>query len=158
MGRRSWSLPASVSGCLFNAGLQEMNEPKAKNAGSSQSGGALIYVVDDEPMLLELASVILEPLGYTIETFRAPETALRAFTAADPPPALVITDYAMHTMSGLELAEACRRIRPQQRVLLLSGTVGADIFRNAPVRPDRFLAKPYQSKQLIEAVEATLAN
>ena len=133
-----------------------MNEPKAKSAEVGQSGGALIYVVDDEPMLLELASVILEPLGYTIETFRAPETALRAFESAAPPPALLITDFAMHTMTGLELTEACRRIRPQQKVLLLSGTVGAEICRNAPVKPDRFLAKPYQAKQLIEAVEALL--
>ena len=135
-----------------------MNEPKAKSAGSVQSGEALIYVVDDEPMLLELASVILEPLGYTIETFRAPEAALRAFKAAAHPPSLIITDYAMHTMTGLELLEACREIRPQQKALLLSGTVGADIFRGAPVKPDRFLAKPYQSKQLVEAVEALLAR
>ena len=117
----------------------------------------MIYVVDDEPMLLELASVILEPAGYTVETFRTPETALRAFQAADPPPVLLITDYAMHMMNGLELAEACRQIRPRQKVLLISGTVGQDIYRNSPVKPDRFLAKPYQSKQLIEAVEATLA-
>jgi CheY-like chemotaxis protein len=135
-----------------------MNEPKSISAGSDQSGGALIYVVDDEPMLLELASVILEPLGYILETFRAPETALRAFKAAEPPPALLITDYAMHTMTGLELLEACRQIRPQQKALLLSGTVGPEVLRNAPVQPDRFLGKPYQSKQLIEAVEAVLAG
>jgi len=135
-----------------------MHEPKPNSPGSGQSGGALIYVVDDEPMLLELASVILEPLGYTIETFRAPETALRAFRAAEPPPALIITDYAMHTMTGLDLAEACRQIRPRQKVLLVSGTVGPDIFRGAPVRPDRFLAKPYQAKQLIDMVEAVLVN
>ena len=71
--------------------------------------------MDDEPMLLELASVILEPLGYTVETFRSPETALRAFEGVEPKPALVITDYAMHTMTGLDLAQACRRIRPQRR-------------------------------------------
>lgn len=135
-----------------------MNEPKAKRGRLGQGSGALIYVVDDEPMLLELASVILEPLGYTIETFRAPETALSAFEIAAPAPALIITDFAMHTMNGLELTEACRKIRPQQKVLLLSGTVGVEVFRNAPVQPDHFLAKPYQAKQLIEAVEAILAN
>ena len=64
----------------------------------------------------------------------------------------------MHDMTGLDLAEACRQVRPRQKVLLVSGTVGADIFRDAPVKPDRFLAKPYQSKQLIEAVEALLAD
>ena len=135
-----------------------MNEPKAKNAGSSQSGGALIYVVDDEPMLLDLASVILEPLGYRIETFRAPETALRAFQAAEPPPALIITDYAMHTMSGLELVAACRQVRPGQKALLLSGTVGPEVCHGGPLKPNGFLGKPYQSKQLIEAVRAALAN
>ena len=64
----------------------------------------------------------------------------------------------MHTMTGLELVEACRRIRPRQKILLVSGTVGPDIFRDAPVKPDRFLAKPYQSKQLIDVVEAMLAE
>jgi len=133
-----------------------MSDTKPIRAEPRQGGGQLIYIVDDEPMLLELASVILEPLGYTIETFRDPENALRAFRAADPPPLLIIADYAMHTMNGLELAEACRQIRSGQKVLLVSGTVGQDIYRHAPVKPDRFLAKPYQSKQLIEAVEAIL--
>ena len=135
-----------------------MDEPKANSLGSGQSNGALIYVVDDEPMLLELASVILEPLGYTVETFRAPETALRAFRAAEPPPALIITDYAMHTMTGMDLAAACRQIHPRQKVLLVSGTVGSDILRGAPVQPNRFLTKPYQAKQLIDMVEAVLAD
>jgi len=64
----------------------------------------------------------------------------------------------MHTMTGLELAAACRRIRPQQKVLLLSGTVGPELLRDAPVKPDRFLAKPYQSKQLLDTVASALAN
>jgi CheY-like chemotaxis protein len=118
----------------------------------------LIYVVDDEPMLLELASVILEPLGYTVQTFRDPEAAVRAFTSAQIRPALVITDYAMHMMNGMELIEACRRVRPAQKALLLSGTVGPDIYHNAPTQPDRFLAKPYQARQLIDAVKAMLAS
>jgi CheY-like chemotaxis protein len=135
-----------------------MRKPKANSLGSGPTSGALIYVVDDEPMLLELASVILEPLGYTIETFRAPEAALRAFRAAEPPPTLIITDYAMHSMTGLELAEACRQIRPRQKILLVSGTVGSDILRGAPVQPDRFLSKPYHAKQLIDMVEAVLLD
>ena len=135
-----------------------MSELKTESLESGPSGGALVYVVDDEPMLLELASVILEPLGYTIETFRDPEAALRAFKAAEPPPALLVIDYAMPMMTGLELVAACRQMRPQQKALVVSGTVGADIFCDAPVKPDRFLAKPYQAKQLIDAVVAVLAD
>jgi two-component system, cell cycle sensor histidine kinase and response regulator CckA len=109
-------------------------------------------------MLLELASVILEPLGYRIKTFRNPEAAVREYAAAQLQPVLIITDYAMHTMNGLELIEACRRIRPGQKTLLLSGTVGPDAYHNSPTQPDRFLAKPYQAKQLIEAVKSMLAD
>ena len=135
-----------------------MNEPNVSSLESGHSNGALLYVVDDEPMLLELATVILEPLGYTIETFRAAESALQTYQSAKPPPALVITDYAMHAMTGMDLVVACRQIRPGQKTLLVSGTVGPEIYRDTPVRPDGFLAKPYQSKQLVEAVEALLAG
>jgi CheY-like chemotaxis protein len=135
-----------------------MNEPKTNSLGSEHTGGALIYVVDDEPMLLELASAILEPLGYTVETFRSAESALDAFKAAEPPPALLITDYAMHEMTGLDLVAACRQIQPKQKALLVSGTVEEDIYHNAAMKPDRFLAKPYQAKQLIDAVETLLAD
>jgi CheY-like chemotaxis protein len=135
-----------------------MNEPKAESAGRGKGGDPLIYLVDDEPMLLELASVILEPLGYTVESYSSPESALSAFEAAEPKPALIVTDYAMHKMTGLQLAAACRQIRPKQKVLLVSGTVGPEVCHGAAVIPDRFLAKPYQSKQLIDAVESILAG
>jgi CheY-like chemotaxis protein len=151
------NLPARPGGCLFKAGHEAMNKPNEERPARGKRGEALIYLVDDEPMLLELASAILEPQGYSVETFRSPETALRAFELAEPGPALVVTDYAMHSMNGLELASACRRIRPKQKVLLVSGSAGPDILRDAPVKPDRFLAKPYQAKHLVEAVEAMLA-
>jgi CheY-like chemotaxis protein len=117
---------------------------------------SLIYVVDDEPMLLELASAILQPLGYTVRTFRDAESALESFTAAPRRPRLLITDYAMHNMTGLELIEACRAVEPSQKILMVSGTVDSSIYRHAKQKPDRFVAKPYLAAQLIEAVKALL--
>ena len=136
----------------------EMNKTMVNESASANGGDAEIYVVDDEPMLLELASVILEPLGYRIKTFRSPEAAIKEFKSAQPQPALIITDYAMHTMNGLELIEACRRIHPSQKTLMVSGTVGPEIYEDNPTRPDLFLAKPYQAKELIEAVKAMLPD
>lgn len=135
-----------------------MNEPKAQTGTHGKNDGQLLYVVDDEPMVLELTSVILQPLGYRIKTFRSPEAALRAFEVAESKPALIITDYAMGKMTGLELAAACRRIRPNQKVLLISGSVGPEVCQDAVTKPDRFLAKPYQSKQLIHEVASMLAG
>ncbi len=130
-----------------------MSETKVNNARNGKATKALIYVVDDEPMLLELAAVILEPLGYAVKTFRDPQSALAAFTAARPRPGLLITDFSMHRMNGMELLEACRRLRPDQKVLMISGTVDETIYRNSPCKPDSFLAKPYQAKQLAELVK-----
>ena len=133
-----------------------MSDPKVNNVNHAKRTKALVYVVDDEPMLLELATVILEPLGYAVKTFRDPQTALQAYTDARPRPALVITDFSMHRMNGLELLEGCRRLRPEQKVLMISGTVDETIYRNSTCKPDLFLAKPYQAVDLTNAVKALL--
>ena len=133
-----------------------MNRPQKTNAHDATTPikrpRALIYVVDDEPMLLELATIVLEPLGYEVRTFRDPEEALQAFANAEPQPALVITDYAMHNLNGMDLVVQCKQSRPGQKVILVSGTVGQEVFENSPVKPDRFLAKPYQARQLRDLV------
>ncbi len=149
-------LPVPNPRCLLFAAREEMSDPRAETREQRQPGKHLIYVVDDEAMLLELACVILEPLGYDVQTFRDPEAALRNFTAARPRPSLLITDYAMHHMNGMALIEACRRVEPKQKILLVSGTVGPDVFHSVPNKPDQFLAKPYHARQLIGLVRSML--
>ena len=127
------------------------------NKAQADAGAkSLIYVVDDEAMLLELAAIILEPIGFEVKTFRDPGSALEAYTEAYPRPVLVITDYAMHSMNGMMLIEACRALEPKQKILLLSGTVGPEVYFGLPCQPDRFLGKPYQARQLIEVVKSML--
>ena len=126
--------------------------------GQSQQPGPLVFVVDDEPMLLELASMIVGPLGYRVRTFRDPMTAIHEYSQSTPLPALVITDFAMHQMNGLDLIRDCRRLNPSQKVLLVSGTVDATVYRNSPYKPNAFLAKPYQTQDLVDAVTALLVQ
>jgi CheY-like chemotaxis protein len=111
-----------------------------------------IFVVDDEPMLLELAIAILQPLGFNVRTFRDPKKALQEFAAARPE--VVVTDYAMGAMNGLEVVRECKRINPRQKILLVSGTVDETIYADAPEKPDRFLAKPYQIRDFVETVQS----
>ncbi len=115
----------------------------------------MVFIVDDEPMLLELASVVIKPLGCEVRTFRDPETALKEFTIARPK--LVITDYAMGRMSGMDLVRECRRLEPGQKIILVSGTVDEHVFAEAPAKPDRFLSKPYQLQDLSDCVREFLA-
>jgi CheY-like chemotaxis protein len=135
-----------------------MGDNQVNNVKYAKGSKGLIFVVDDEPMLLELAAVILEPLGYSVKTFRDPQSALKSYADAKPRPALIITDFAMHRMNGLELLEACRRLHPEQRILMISGTVDETIYRNSPSKPDLFIAKPYHAKQLVQAVRQLVAR
>jgi DNA-binding NtrC family response regulator len=135
-----------------------MNSPAGKNNSSAADLRPVVFIVDDEPMLLELNAVIIEPLGFRVRTFRDPDTAVRAFQLADPRPVLIVTDYAMHTMNGMDLISACRRVDPAQKILLVSGTVDESIYRNSADKPNHFLAKPYQSRQLAELVRAMVAE
>ncbi len=127
---------------------------------SKSSSGAeppiTIFVVDDEPMLLELAAAILQPLGYNVRTFRDPRVALKEFPAARP--AVIVTDYAMGEMNGLDLVRECKRVNPKQKMILLSGTVDENIFAGLPQKPDRFMVKPYPVHEFIETVRDLLAS
>src|SRR4051812_6887456 len=96
----------------------------------------LVFAVDDEPMLLELVSLVLDPLGFKVRTFRDPGTAVRAFGLQEPPPALIVTDYAMHNMTGMDLIRECRRINPKQKIIMVSGTVDESIYRNSAQKPN----------------------
>ena len=125
-----------------------MDQAKPKSGSDSST---VIFVVDDEPMLLDLATAILQPLGYEVRTFRDPKMALAEFPAAKP--AVLVTDYAMGAMNGMDLVRECKRINPQQKILLLSGTVDENIYADSTAKPDTFLAKPYQLKDFIESVQ-----
>lgn len=107
-------------------------------------------------MLLQLACVVLAPLGFRVETFRDPSEALKSFAAAERKPEVVITDYAMHKVNGLELVVRCKELHPTQKVILVSGTVGPEVFADSPIKPDFFLPKPYEVDQLRNAVMGLL--
>jgi two-component system response regulator YesN len=133
-----------------------MSASPANKNGPSPDQRPLIFAVDDEPMLLELAAMILQPQGFRVETFRDPVAAVRAFSLANPLPVLIVTDFAMHRMNGLDLIRDCRQIHPQQKILMVSGTVDDGIYRESPHKPDAFLAKPYTATELTTLVKKLL--
>jgi DNA-binding response OmpR family regulator len=115
---------------------------------------AVIFVVDDEPMLLDLAEMLLQPAGFEVRTFQDPERALADYKAAKPPPSLLITDYAMGSMNGLDLMRECRKLHPDQKIILISGTVDESVYANTDIKPDLFLSKPYDPDEFVAHVRA----
>ncbi len=135
-----------------------MAPPATSSSSAAQHGRPVVIAVDDEVMILELIAMVLAPHGYQVETFDDPARALEAIKADPRRVSLVITDYAMHTMNGMEFIEQCRLVFPDLKIILASGTVNEQIYAQSPVKPDGFLAKPFQTSQLIAAVRQLLGR
>lgn len=124
------------------------------NHRSNQADMPLVFVVDDEVMLLDLAEMVLEPEGFMVRTFADPCRALAEYKASARRPDLIVTDYAMEGMNGLDLIQECRKIHPGQKTILVSGTVDESVYANSAIKPEQFLAKPYNTDEFVAAVRA----
>ncbi len=125
-------------------------EPAAE-PGASERHATLLFVDDDFLISLSTAA-LLEDLGHTV--IKAPSGAAALdVLKSDKPVDLMITDYAMPGMTGLQLAEAARLLRPDLPILLATG------YADLPTRPSfdlPRLSKPYQQKQLAEQITSLL--
>ena len=82
----------------------------------------VIYVDDDEGMGF-LVTRLLKRRGYRVSTFLDPEQALEALRAAPADCDLLVTDFNMPRLSGLDVANAAASIRPDLPVVLISGYI-----------------------------------
>jgi CheY-like chemotaxis protein len=116
----------------------------------AQGQGRILFV-DDEEMLVCLAQLQLERLGYEVVAHTASLEALEAFRADPDGFILVITDQTMPAMTGATLMEELRHIRPDIPIILCTGfshlineekatALGADAFMMKPVVVHEFAA------------------
>lgn len=110
-----------------------------------------ILLVDDHEGVRAMTAAMLGELGHQVESVRDGNLALRQMEAADSRWDLLITDYAMPTISGSELLRKARAHAPDMPALLITGyadpeTIGA--------RPEdvQVLVKPFTIEQLRAAI------
>ncbi|HRS82543.1 MAG TPA: PAS domain S-box protein [Smithellaceae bacterium] len=95
--------------------------PAGESAPEPSPGGETILVVDDEPMILDVACEMLKRLNYRVITVSNGEAAIDLYRREKDRVDLVILDMVMPGMNGSEVFDAIRQIRPGARVLLSSG-------------------------------------
>lgn len=110
-----------------------------------------ILVVDDEPFVCDAVKMMLAFDGHSVETASSAKDALAMFDKSKFD--LVITDFAMPTMKGDELAVAIKARNPQQPVVMI--TAYAEMLQasgNPIPGVDFIISKPFLLENLREAI------
>lgn len=110
--------------------LAEDGSPRPHTEPLRGSGQHVLYTDDDEVMLLLVERLLLR-LNYRVSCYSDPRQAVREVQARPRAFDLVITDFNMPEMSGLEVAEAVRNARPDLPVILSSGYLSEDLRTQA---------------------------
>jgi PAS domain S-box-containing protein len=121
--------------------------------------GETVMLVDDEPALVALGEEMLAELGYEPVGFLGSVTALQAFQTDPQRFDAVLTDETMPEMTGTELAQDIRKLRPDIPILLMSGYRGrmlAERARAAGV--GEVLSKPLQSRDIAASLARALLS
>jgi DNA-binding response OmpR family regulator len=120
---------------------------------------ATVLVVDDDQDIRELVTWKLEASGFTVLGEPDGEAGLAA--ALEVGPDLVLLDWMMPRMSGLEVCRALRDdpATAQVPVILLTAKAQeADIQRGFAAGADDYIVKPFSPRELVSRVDAVLAR
>jgi two-component system, cell cycle sensor histidine kinase and response regulator CckA len=133
----------------------EQATPSKENR--SLTGRERILFVDDEDMLTTLNAERLKNLGYDVTTATDSREALRIFQAEPDRFDLVITDYTMPHLTGIDFAGQLLKIREDIPIILCTGyseVISPETAMEAGVK--EFLMKPLTKQELAEAIRRVL--
>ena len=119
--------------------------------------GQKILVVEDEPEIRDMLAFSLERGGYAVTLAEDGESALRLLDQQRPD--LILIDWMLPGLSGIELANRLRRDEPTQELPLIMLTARgeeSDKLKSFSVGIDDYITKPFSSKELLARIKALL--
>ncbi len=114
-----------------------------------------MLVVEDEPMVRGLVSLVLKQLGYSVHAVASGQEALELVASGAGPIDLLFTDVVMPGMDGPELCAQLRLTSPAVKCLYMSGYSEELVAqRGVLISDDTFLPKPFTIGELTAKVQA----
>lgn len=133
-----------------------MTKKTAKPFQPAHAALHTILVVDDDKAVCDLTASMLEIKGYRVFRAASGEDALKVFHQYANTIQLVVADIVMPRMSGPQLAQQLRNLRPNLPVLFMSGLI--PYANSQEVLGRWFLRKPYTAQMLSEKVQQVMAE
>jgi len=144
---------------LPSAGPAAANEPRAEaTPPPRRQTGERILVVEDNPLVGQMASTMLSSMGYSPVVVVDAASAIAEMERPDPV-SLLLTDILLPSgMTGIELARQARRRWPDLPILFMSGFADPSLVPDDFGTTTRLLRKPFRLGQLSEAIVFALAG
>ncbi len=131
--------------------------PDQDQSKPATQGLETVLLVEDEDSVRRIARIALEAQGYTVLVAGSGSGAMQLVEEYPGPIELLITDVVMPGLGGRELVEAVQQIRPEIRVLYISGYTNDAVVRHGiQTATDNFLQKPFTPLSLARKVRAVL--
>ncbi len=156
-----WCDSAPGHGSTFSILLPQAEQPAEKAitvVEPERSGGRqTILLVDDDPHVLRVTRLMLERSEYSVLAANSGAEALELVAGHEGPIDLLLTDILMPKITGPQLADRLRALRPGIPVLFASGYAEPPPEEEASLEAGaRVLIKPFSIRALIEAIEDAL--
>lgn len=124
-----------------------------------RSGSETVLLVEDDRSVLELAQRLLRMHGYRVLSALDGTSALEICREHTAPIHLLVTDVVMPVMGGRELAKQIMAMRPEIKVIFMSGHSQESILHKGLLEPNTvFLHKPFNTSSLPEKVREVLGT
>ena len=129
-----------------------------KDTHAAPPEGGTILLVEDDENVRRMAAQMLKILGYTVFAPPTPLDAIAICKEANQPIDCVVTDVIMPGMSGRELVEAIRVLRPGIRALYMSGYT-SDVIAHHGVLDEGvpFIQKPFDMNAIHKKIQEAMA-
>ncbi len=115
-----------------------------------------VLVVDDDREMLKLVRIILEGMGFAVHCAGNGKEALDSLMEKNFD--IVITDFDMPGMNGLELSEKIFEIAPHMLIVMVTGELSVEISRQAVQKGiAAVLPKPYKPNELLRIVKGAVS-
>jgi CheY-like chemotaxis protein len=135
------------------------DEPPPSPEEPDEGPLARILVVEDEEVVRNLVRVALERRGHEVTVANDGLEALRLFEDPTQEFDLLVTDVVMPQLNGAELAERVAQLRPELRVVFMSGYTRGTIPERRLLEAGRtFLQKPFTVAELLQTVARMLTG
>ena len=156
-----WVYSEPGRGTIFKIYFPRVDEAASAEPGASRTapkqGAETILVVEDEKGVRELEAETLRRQGYTVLKACDPVEALELARRHGGTIQMLLTDVVMPQMSGRQLAEQLLAVRPELRVLYVSGYTENTVVHHGVLEPDvEFLGKPFSQQALAQKVREVL--